>query len=50
MTQNTRDDRLPGVLCLTTRTSIARLPTTTRGVRRGEPACALGSGHLWYGP
>ena len=44
MTQRTRDDRLLGVLCLTARTSIARLPTTTPGTRRGALACAPGSG------
>jgi len=35
MTQEARDDRLLGVLFLTARTSIYRLPTTTRGVLLG---------------
>jgi hypothetical protein len=39
MTQEARDDRLLGVLCLPARTRIDRLPTTTRGARLGEPAC-----------
>ena len=39
MTQEARDDRLLGVLFLTARTSIYRLPTKTRGARLGEPAC-----------
>ena len=40
MTQEAREDRLLGVLCLTARTSIYRLPTQTRGALLGEPACA----------
>ena len=39
MTQEARDDRLLGVLCLTARTSIYRLPTTMRGALLGSPAC-----------
>jgi hypothetical protein len=35
MTQEARDDRLLGVLCLTARTSISRLPTTMRGALLG---------------
>jgi hypothetical protein len=37
MTPEARDDRLLGILCLTARTSISRLPTTTRGALLGEP-------------
>ena len=40
MTPEARDDRRLGILCLTARTSLSRLPTTTRGARLGEPACA----------
>jgi hypothetical protein len=39
MTQEARDDRLLGVLFLTARTSIYRLPTTMRGALLGSPAC-----------
>jgi len=39
MTQEGRDDRLLGVLFLTARTSICRLPPKTRGALLGEPAC-----------
>ena len=39
MTPEARDDRLLGILCLTARTSISRLPTKTRGALLGEPAC-----------
>jgi len=35
MTQDARDDRLLGVLFLTARTSIYRLPTKTRDARLG---------------
>ena len=35
MTQDARDDRLLGVLFLTARTSIYRLPTKTRGALLG---------------
>jgi hypothetical protein len=35
MTQEAREDRLLGVLCLTARTSIYRLPTTRRGALLG---------------
>ena len=35
MTQEARDDRLLGVLCLTARTRIDRLPTKTRGALLG---------------
>jgi hypothetical protein len=35
MTQEARDDRLLGVLCLTARTSISRLPATMRGALLG---------------
>jgi hypothetical protein len=35
MTQDARDDRRLGVLCLTARTSIDRLPTKTRGALLG---------------
>ena len=38
MTQDARDGRRLGVLCLTARTTISRLPTTTHGTLRGEPA------------
>jgi hypothetical protein len=38
MTQEARDDRLLGVLVLTARTSIDRLPTKTRGALLGEPS------------
>ena len=38
MTQEARDDRLLGVLFLTARTSIYRLPTKTRGALLGSPA------------
>jgi hypothetical protein len=41
MTQEARDARLLGVLFLTARTSIYRLPTKTRGALLGEPACEL---------
>ena len=40
MTPEARDDRLLGILCLTARTSIVRLLTTTRGALLGSPACA----------
>lgn len=40
MTPEARDDRVLGVLFLTARTSISRLPTTTRGTLLGEPTCA----------
>ena len=39
MTPEARDDRLLGVLCLTARTRISRLPTTTCGALLGEPPC-----------
>jgi hypothetical protein len=35
MTQEARDDRRLGVLCLTARTSLDRLPTTMRGALLG---------------
>jgi hypothetical protein len=38
MTQEAREDRLLGVLCLTARTSIDRLLTTMRGALLGSPA------------
>ncbi len=37
MPQEARDDRLLGVLCLTARTSIYRLPTKTRGALLASP-------------
>jgi len=37
MPQEARDDRLLGVLCLTARTSIYRLPTKTRGALLARP-------------
>jgi hypothetical protein len=37
MTQEARDDRLLGVLYLTARTSIYRLPTKTRGALLARP-------------
>jgi hypothetical protein len=40
MTPEAREDRLLGVLCLTARTSISRLPPQTRGALLGEPTCA----------
>jgi len=40
MTPEAREDRLLGVLCLTARTSISRLPPRTRGALLGEPTCA----------
>jgi hypothetical protein len=38
MTQEARDDRLLGVLFLTARPSISRLPTRTRGALLGYPS------------
>jgi hypothetical protein len=38
MTQEVRDDRLLGVLCLTARTSIYRLPTKMCGALLGYPS------------
>jgi hypothetical protein len=39
MTQEAHDDRRLGVLCLTARTSVYHLPTTTHGTLLGEPTC-----------
>ena len=54
MTQEARDDRLLGVLFLTARPSISRLPTKTRGAQAGLPQPAsqsdASSGRSWCGP
>jgi len=53
MTQEARDDRLLGVLFLTARTSISRLPTKTRGALLARPHASQSdarSGRLWCGP
>ena len=40
MTPEAREDGLLGVLCLTARTRISRLPLQARGARLAEPTCA----------
>ena len=63
MTPEARDDRRLGVLDLTARTSLDRLPTTTRGALLGSPsmrasqrpaaaACGAGrcDGRIFPGP
>ena len=52
MTQEARDDRLLGVLFLTARTSIDRLPPKTRGTLLARPHARQSdarSGRLWCG-
>ena len=54
MTPEARDDRLLGVLCLTARTSISRLPTTdarrAAGRARMRASQMTRSGRPWCGP
>ena len=52
MTQEAWEDRLLAVLCLTTRTNLSRLPSTTGAAGLAQPArpSEASSDHPWCGP